>query len=82
MEDSHPLQVRDPNPFGPIVGVADVVAPDGTFAAYLADPGHPFSLLRSLLINLFGDDVKENVPGSNQSQIVQDGHLTTEGYLR
>jgi hypothetical protein len=47
----------------------------------ILDIRSPFSEV-SFFINLFGDDVKENFPGSNQSQIVQDGYLTTEGYLR
>jgi hypothetical protein len=34
------LEVWEPNPLGPIIGVADVVTPHGTLATYLTDPGH------------------------------------------
>jgi hypothetical protein len=55
------LEVWEPNPLGPIIGVADVVAPHGAFATYLTYPGHPDPPFQGVfLINLFEGDVKEN----------------------
>jgi hypothetical protein len=61
VKDSYFLQVWEPNPFGFIVGMADIIAPDGTFATYITDPGHPDPPFpETPFINLFWGDVKEN----------------------
>jgi hypothetical protein len=63
------LEVWEPNPLGPIIGMADVVPPHGAFATYLTDPGHPDPpVSESIYINLFGVNVKDYVLGKSSTE--------------
>ena len=41
MEDPYRLEIRLPNPFSPIVGMAYIIPPLKSLPAYFTNPGHP-----------------------------------------